>query len=70
MKYGNVCFECGKTPEENGENLSVHHIDYNKKSTNCIPLCRDHNLEANYDRGYWEKHYTEMVREYWEWIGS
>lgn len=70
MLYGNICFECNKTPEKNGRNLTVHHYDYDKNSTNCIPLCHSCNSKANYNRSYWEKHYTEAVKEYWEWIVS
>lgn len=28
--FNNVCFICGKTHKENGRNLSVHHVNYDK----------------------------------------
>ena len=45
-KYGRKCFLCGKTEKENGEKLSVHHIDGDKmqgcesKKWMLVPLCR------------------------------
>ena len=53
------CMECGTT-----ENLTVHHIDYDK--TNCahenlITLCNTCNPRANFNRKYWQARYTQMV---------
>jgi hypothetical protein len=63
--YGNVCFECGSTKEENGKNLDVHHINYNKKSYKCVPLCRSCHNRTKLGRKYWEKRYTDRVKLYW-----
>ena len=45
-KYGRTCFLCGKTEEENGRKLDVHHVDM-RKSQGCdgeewklVPLCK------------------------------
>lgn len=76
-KFGRVCFQCGKTEEENGRRLSVHHVNYDK---NCgcaeteedkkvddgtcqfIPLCISCNVQANYDRDKWEIFFKNKLR--------
>jgi hypothetical protein len=65
--FGRKCVECGTTEEENGRKLDVHHVNYDKK-TCCndkpplfVATCRHHNIKANHDREYWEKHYTEII---------
>lgn len=56
-KYNHCCFLCGKTKEENTENLSVHHIDYNKHNcdeNNLVPLCRRcHSFTNSKDKHFW-----------------
>lgn len=57
--YNNRCFLCGKTKEENGVNLDVHHVNYDK---NClcgslcefVPLCKKCHRKTNFNRKYWE----------------
>lgn len=45
-KYGRVCFLCGKTEQDNGSKLSVHHTDHNKEQGcngyewKLVPLCK------------------------------
>lgn len=69
-KFGNVCFLCGKTEEENGKHLCVHHVDY-RKSCGCVntkeekksddsscqfvPLCISCNSKVNFNRDLWER---------------
>jgi 5-methylcytosine-specific restriction endonuclease McrA len=39
---GRICQSCGKTEEENGQSLDIHHVDYDKKNLsdeNLISLC-------------------------------
>jgi len=69
--YGNVCLfpGCGITPEETGQELDLHHIDYDKNSLNCVPLCRNHNSVVNSNRDEWEEYFTWIVRMYLEWHG-
>lgn len=67
--YGNVCINCGKTPEENGKKLTCHHYDYNKNSNKCVPVCASCNSIANGSRDngsreFWEDWYTELVNEF------
>lgn len=62
---GYVCFECG-TPQ-NGEKLHIHHVHYNKKMCcdgsprDLVPLCHDCHNKTNYNREFWEIHFTEMI---------
>lgn len=49
------CQFCGI--KENGRQLPVHHIDYEKENLdefNLITLCDPHNLRANTDRSKWQ----------------
>lgn len=51
-----ICQLCGRTQEENGRKLDVHHIDYNKINIhplNLITLCRSCNLVVEYDIDGW-----------------
>lgn len=67
--FDHKCVECGKTKEENGQNLSVHHANYDKMIC-CndvkplfVALCRKHHGVVNYNREYWEHHFTQIVNE-------
>jgi len=57
--YHNSCFLCGKTKEEEGRKLDVHHVNYNKDclcGSTCefVPLCRSCHMKTNNNRQYWE----------------
>ena len=52
----NTCQLCGRTKEEEGRNLCVHHIDYNKQNCdpkNLVTLCGGCNPRVNYHRKNW-----------------
>ena len=56
---GRKCQLCGCPEMECKEQLSVHHIDYDKKNdepTNLISLCRSCHLKTNTNRGYWKEY--------------
>jgi len=65
---GYVCFECGEP--QNGERLHVHHVHYDKKMCcngsphDVVPLCRGCHSKTNYNRDYWEDHFTELIYAY------
>ena len=66
IEFGRVCYLCGKTEVDEGKNLCVHHIDYNKKQ-GCghkwalIPLCNSCHLHTNGSRWY----YFNLFIGYW-----
>lgn len=56
---GNKCMECGAI-----ENLSVHHINYDKSNchpTNLICLCSPCNSRANFNRSHWQEKYENII---------
>lgn len=64
------CQNCGMTEEEHlsveGQVLHVHHIDYNKfncKEVNLTTLCLYCNTRANFNRTFWQEHYTKKIKE-------
>jgi len=62
---GCICQLCSKTQKENGERLSVHHIDYVKENLdpkNLIALCRSCNSKVNVNREYWMKFFQEKFK--------
>lgn len=67
-KFGRVCFLCPKTEEENGQRLSVHHVNYNKncgcdedETCQFVPLCRGCNSKVNHNRPEWEAKINAML---------
>ena len=60
------CVVCGKTKEENGYNLSVHHVDYNKKNLdaeNLVTLCRGCHNKTNTNRDYWQEYFKREKKQ-------
>jgi len=56
----NICQLCDK--RKYGEELAVHHIDYNKKNcdeVNLISLHRRCNTKVNANRGYWMRYFKK-----------
>jgi hypothetical protein len=67
-KFGYRCFLCPTTQAENGNKLSVHHVNYNKdcggdgdKTCNFVPLCRSCHTKTNTNRDYWQKIITDKL---------
>lgn len=65
--FGYRCAKCGKTQEESGRALYVHHVTYNK-DTCCdasiplfVPLCIGCHTQTNHNREYWQLHFTELI---------
>ena len=65
-----TCQNCGLTNKDNvkiyKENLTVHHIDYNKKNSkenNLISLCKGCHTKSNGNRKYWTKHLQEIIND-------
>lgn len=64
------CPICGKTHEEEGRHLSVHHINYNKEN-GCnnhkglfIPTCNSCHGKTNSHREWWEMILSRMINEF------
>ena len=61
--FNNVCFLCGKTTLENGKNLSVHHVNYDKMVC-CndvlpllVPLCHSCHSKTGTNRTNWSEYF-------------
>ena len=58
-----ACKICGTTEKQEGRNLSVHHIDYDKnnnKPENLISLCCSCHSKTNVKREYWIKYFQSV----------
>jgi hypothetical protein len=59
QRDGETCQECGAR-----ENLTVHHIDYDKSNCsekNLVTQCNPCNARANFGRSDWQEKYTSMI---------
>lgn len=62
-----TCQLCGKTKEQEGRNLCVHHINYNKKNDcsdkdDFTTLCDGCNGKVNGDRDYWIEFFQSRLK--------
>lgn len=62
--FGRCCYVCGKTEAENGQKLSVHHVNYDKMVC-CndvkplfVPLYQSCHSKTQKDREGWEEFFT------------
>lgn len=71
--FGYCCALCGKTEKENGENLCVNHVHYEK--TSCceelapkmfIALCRVCHTRTNWNRDYWQSFFVDLITKKYE----
>lgn len=59
-----MCQECDKSEKGLKRNLSIHHIDYNKKNnlqSNLISLCLGCHIKTNYNRGHWKRYFKNIM---------
>lgn len=68
--FDNKCVVCGKTSIDNGCNLCVHHVHYDKKSCcgeeiprQFVVLCRKCHSATNSRREYWEEYFTKLIHD-------
>lgn len=65
--FNYTCVECGMSESENGRNLCVHHVNYdkeaccNKNNPLFVTLCTSCHTKTNNKRENWEKHFTEII---------
>jgi hypothetical protein len=58
--FNNECILCGKTKEENNQNMSCHHVEYDKKAccdgklVHFATLCQSCHSKTNHERARWE----------------
>lgn len=60
----NKCVICGRREEYN--QLSIHHIDYNKLNSiesNCITLCNSCHMKTNYNREFWKNYLSNLINQ-------
>ena len=65
------CQECQRRQEEHFRQLSVHHIDYNKKNSdpkNLITLCTCCHGKTNYARKYWIAYFNAKKGRGWNYL--
>jgi hypothetical protein len=66
-KFGQKCFLCNTSKNENNKNLHIHHIDYDKldicngKEWPFVPLCNKCHSKTNFNRHYW----FNLLINYW-----
>jgi len=63
-----TCQLCGKTKEENGRKLDVHHIYYDRANSDMdserfVALCRGCNSKVNFNREYWTQFFQQKLEE-------
>ena len=58
-----TCQLCGKTQEQEGRRLTVHHIHYDKQNCfpDCVALCNSCNAKVNFNRDHNEELFTFML---------
>lgn len=70
--FDNRCVICGKTKTENGKNLHVHHVEYDKTAccnrtpVHFVALCGQCHSKTNGHRGTWESMLHRAIDEIWE----
>jgi transposase len=65
--WGNKCVLCGKTKDDNGRALSVHHVNYSKEAC-CddsprlfVALCSSCHGKTGHNREYWKEYFTNLI---------
>ena len=65
--FNRICFICGMSEAENGQKLSVHHVNYDKmvccndERPLFVPLCKSCHAKTHSDRKYWEEFFTASL---------
>ena len=67
-KWNRKCAICNKLEKNNGQRLSVHHVNYNKnqgcdENFMLIPLCKKCHSKTNYNRKKWQEKCTEIYNK-------
>ena len=68
--FGFRCLICGKSEEDEGRKMAVHHVNYEKSSC-CdkdikplfATLCMKHHALTNHNRDYWNSELEKIINE-------
>ena len=67
--FDKKCVLCGKTEYDNGQALSVHYVNYDKKA-GCngnkillVPLCRYCHRKVHGNKKYWQDYFEGILRD-------
>jgi len=65
--FNRRCYVCGKTEQENGRRLCVHHVGYDKDVC-CndvkplfVSLCKNCHSKTHGNRQYWQQYFTNRI---------
>lgn len=64
-----ICQLCKIKEKDYFQQLSIHHIDYDKKNcgeNNLITLCQSCNSKVNYNRSIWQKYFNRIIHNKYE----
>jgi hypothetical protein len=67
--FDDKCFMCGKSTVEEGYNLSIHHVNYNKwmccddSPALLVPLCRQCHGKTNSNRKHYQNLFEALLKE-------
>lgn len=67
--WGRKCVTCGKNEIENGQKLSIHHVNYNKSACcdnsepSFVSLCVSCHAKTNFNRDMWEEYFKCLILE-------
>jgi hypothetical protein len=70
--FENKCILCGKSQDENGRSLHVHHVNYNKNAccdsskVMLVPLCNECHGMTNQNREYWEDYFEGILKNQYD----
>lgn len=70
--FDNECVLCGKSTKENGQELSCHHVEYNKSAccdglpVHFAALCKRCHTKTNNNRSWWETVIHRIIDEIYD----
>lgn len=69
LQFKNRCLLCGKTGDENGRSLPVHHVEYDKnagcndKKIILVPLCNSCHSKVHKNKEFYKDHFTKIIND-------
>lgn len=65
--FNDECVLCGKSKQENGKSMHVHHVDYDKqaccddRTPRFVVLCSRHHSMTNHNRAQWQEIFAYII---------